>query len=118
MPNWVRLIAANECVVGRGRFVEAAGHELAVFRLEHPPQVVVIRNSCPHAGGNLAAGAVNGTCVTCPWHHWEFDLVSGVCTLSDSARLTRFESRERDGFIEALLPESGEGRHNVTDMAE
>lgn len=113
MPDWVRLIAANECVVGKGRFVEAAGHELAVFRLDGPSRFVVIRNSCPHAGGNMAAGEVSGTCVTCPWHHWEFDLDSGVCTLSESARLTRFETREVDGYVEALLPEAGAERHDL-----
>lgn len=113
MSNWVRLIPADECVVGRGRFVEAAGHELAVFRLDSPPRFVVIRNSCPHAGGNMAAGEVSGACVTCPWHHWEFNLDSGACTLSESARLTRFESRIVDGHVEALLPEAGAERHNL-----
>ena len=28
---------------------------------------------CPHAGGPLAKGALNGNVVTCPWHGWQFD---------------------------------------------
>src|SRR5262249_39833899 len=109
MPKWVRLIAVADCPIGRGRFVEAAGHELAIFRLDSLPQIIVIRNACPHAGGNLAAGEIEGTCVTCPWHHWQFDLVTGQCPLSPAAHLTKFESRQRDGFVEALLPESVPG---------
>jgi len=107
MERWVRLISAGGCAVGRGYFVEAAGHELAVFRLADPDRFVVVRNSCPHAGGNLSAGEVAGTCVTCPWHHWQFDLESGACVLSDAARLTRYAARVRDGYVEALLPERG-----------
>jgi nitrite reductase (NADH) small subunit len=105
MSRWVRLLPIDDCAVGRGRFVEAAGHELAVFRLADPERVIVIRNSCPHAGGNLAAGRIEGTCVTCPWHHWQFDLVSGACVLSEAARLTHYESRVADSHVEALLPD-------------
>lgn len=105
MTRWVRLLSVDACVVGRGCFVEAAGHELAVFRLADPDRIIVIRNSCPHAGGNLAAGPIDGTCVTCPWHHWQFDLDSGACVLSEAARLTHYESRVVDGYVEARLPD-------------
>ena len=105
MYKWVRLLPADACVAGRGRFIEAAGHELAIFRLGDPERFIVIRNSCPHAGGNLATGQVDGTCVTCPWHHWQFDLISGACVLSEAARLTKFELRIAEGYVEALLPD-------------
>ncbi len=76
-----------------------ADRELAVFRLENPPRVVVIDNSCPHAGGNLSGGSVTGNIVQCPWHHWEFDLERGVCTHSDLARVRRYPAQVRDGVI-------------------
>ncbi len=109
MSRWVRLMPTTRCASGVGQFVEIAGHELAVFRLDHPPRYIVIRNSCPHAGGNLAAGAVDGHCVECPWHHWRFDLDTGACTLSADARLVRYDVRVTDGFIEALLPDAAGG---------
>lgn len=92
--------------MGKGRFVEAGGHELAVFQLADPPRFVVIRNSCPHAGGNLAAGAVAGTVVTCPWHQWPFDLVTGACVLSETARLTHYLTKVESDEVYALLPEA------------
>jgi nitrite reductase/ring-hydroxylating ferredoxin subunit len=103
MPRWVRLIRTDDLSPGRGVFVEAAGHELAVFHLADPPRFIVIRNACPHAGGNLSAGQLDGTCVTCPWHHWKFDLLTGRCTLSDNARLTCYETRFENGFLFARL---------------
>ena len=34
-------------------------------------------NSCPHLGGKLSEGQLNGTIVTCPRHGSQFDLVDG-----------------------------------------
>ena len=77
---------------------------MAVFRLADPERIVVVDNACPHAGGNLAGGAVEGRIVTCPWHHWEFDLDRGVCIHSARARLRRYRAEVRDGIIWAELP--------------
>ena len=32
---------------------------------------------CPHQGGPLGQGAINGENVTCPWHAWEFNCATG-----------------------------------------
>jgi len=34
-------------------------------------------NRCPHLGGKLSEGQLNGTTVTCPRHGSQFDLVDG-----------------------------------------
>jgi 3-phenylpropionate/trans-cinnamate dioxygenase ferredoxin subunit len=34
-------------------------------------------NRCPHMGGNLSAGKLEKTVVTCPLHHSQFDLSDG-----------------------------------------
>lgn len=68
--------------------------------------VFVIDNACPHAGGNLSAGEVNKGIVTCPWHHWQFDLRSGVCTDSAAARVQKYPARVRNGWVEIQLPGS------------
>ncbi|HEX7467384.1 MAG TPA: Rieske 2Fe-2S domain-containing protein [Methanobacterium sp.] len=34
-------------------------------------------NRCPHMGGNLSRGRLEGTVVTCPRHHSQFDLSDG-----------------------------------------
>ena len=103
LDQWTRIAPADEIPPGRAKFVAAGDHELAVFRLTDPDRFIVIKNSCPHAGGNLAAGDVAGSVVTCPWHHWPFDLDTGACTLSESVRLRRFEIRVIDGYVCANL---------------
>lgn len=100
---FVRLIAIEDCRVGQGTFVEFDGEELAVFLLQDPDRVFVTDNACPHASGNLSGGPVEGNqadeIVTCPWHHWEFNLHTGVCTHSDRARVQRFDAEIREGAV-------------------
>ena len=104
--TWTKLLAVSQCVQGQSRFVAAGDHELAVFHLSGPDRFVVCRNSCPHAGGNLSAGSVDGPIVTCPWHHWMFDLDTGRCTEVSNVTVHRYECRVEDGHLYALLGEA------------
>jgi len=64
--------------------------ELAVGAMKHAPtergEVLVARagdnyyvadNRCPHMGGRLSDGKLEGTVVTCPLHGSQFDLKDG-----------------------------------------
>lgn len=42
-----------------------------------------INNTCPHRGGPLAEGLIEGSLVTCPWHAWQFDVTTGASPLSE-----------------------------------
>jgi nitrite reductase (NADH) small subunit len=103
MTDWTRLVSVEECPPGRGRYVMIGDLELAVFHLTEPDRFVVSKNSCPHAGGNLAAGMVSSKSVVCPWHLWEFDLDTGACTLSENVHLRRYPCRVIDGYVCADL---------------
>ena len=96
---WQQLIAIDRCQEGAGTFVAHNGLELAVFVLVDPPRVIVTDNACPHASGNLSGGTIEGETVACPWHHWTFDLNTGVCTHSDLARVRRYPAETRDGHV-------------------
>jgi nitrite reductase (NADH) small subunit len=45
---------------------------------------------CPHHGGSLGEGALNGDLVACPWHMWEFHSGTGVCAMNESLRIPTF----------------------------
>ncbi len=96
---WQQLIAVDRCQRGAGTFVEHDGLELAVFVLGDSPRVVVTDNACPHASGNLSGGTIDGETVECSWHHWKFDLNTGVCTHSDRARVRTYPAEIRDGHV-------------------
>jgi len=64
-----------------------------------------ISSVCPHAGGRLAEGSFDGIKITCPWHGWEFDCRSGVCTTRTDKRLTKFPVIVEAGIIAIELPQ-------------
>lgn len=100
--DFIPLIALEKLPLDRGVFIEAAGRELAVFRLTDPPGVYVIDNSCPHAGGNLSAGdLVRSGVVRCPWHAWKFHLCDGRSADGSVARVNAYpvEIREDQVYV-------------------
>lgn len=46
-------------------------------------RVHAVSGTCPHAGGPLGDGELNGTELTCPYHGWSFDVVTGACLMDD-----------------------------------
>jgi len=78
----------SELQAGRGRVVDVAGKQLALFNLDG--RYLAIDNRCPHRGGPLADGMVAGGVVTCPWHGWQFDCTSGKSTRNASVCVTSY----------------------------
>ncbi len=98
-----KLIDVERCQPDKGTFVACNGVELAVFVLDDASRAVVLDNSCPHASGNLSGGEVRDGVVLCPWHQWEFDLGTGVCTHSDRAVVKTYPAEIRDNEVWADL---------------
>jgi nitrite reductase/ring-hydroxylating ferredoxin subunit len=47
-------------------------------------------NTCAHRGGPLGEGDLSGKAVTCPWHHWSFDVTTGRSTMSPGLGVRSF----------------------------
>lgn len=73
--SWTSLCDLDELSETKGKYVEIGGFQLAVFLSDGA--VYATDNTCPHAGGSLAGGEVEGGCVVCPWHAWSFQLRTG-----------------------------------------
>ncbi len=103
---WTSVCELEELTEGRGRYVEIDGYQLAVFL--DGGNVFVIDNTCPHAGGNLAAGEIKQGCAVCPVHHWMFKLDTGEMPDSLAFRVATYPTRviEHAGkrLVQAQLP--------------
>jgi nitrite reductase/ring-hydroxylating ferredoxin subunit len=82
---------ASEIPPGERRIVEVGGRSIGVFNVQG--SFYALRNACPHQGGPLCLGSIQGTAepsapgeyvwgregriIRCPWHGWEFDLTTG-----------------------------------------
>jgi nitrite reductase/ring-hydroxylating ferredoxin subunit len=56
---------------------------VAVARLESG-RLVVVDDECPHDGGRISDGFVDGERLVCARHGWEFEIVQGRCSRSSS----------------------------------
>lgn len=68
---------------GARRVLSAQGAAaIAVFRTGEDA-VFALVDRCPHRGGPLSEGIVEGTAVACPLHGWVIDLESGHAEAPD-----------------------------------
>lgn len=82
---------AKDLPPGSRKLVEARETSVGVFNVDG--QFFALRNSCPHQGAPLCQGKITGATtaekpfqidyvregeiIKCPWHGWEFDIMSG-----------------------------------------
>ena len=59
---------------------------------------------CPHSGGPLGHGALEGHILACPFHAWEFDCRTGACVSSDRLQQATYPVKVEDGEILVDVP--------------
>jgi NAD(P)H-dependent nitrite reductase small subunit len=102
--GYVRLIPAGEIASGTGRTLPADGSWVALFNAGGT--YYAVDNACPHQGGPLGAGRLDGTVVTCPLHGWRIDLTSGRCVGDAGGSVARYDVKEADGWVWVRVPRS------------
>lgn len=92
-----------EIAPGERKIVDVSGKSIGIFNVNGTFAAVL--NVCPHELAPVCLGSVGGTTLpsapgeyrwgregeilTCPWHGWEFDLLTGAC-LTDKRRLRTY----------------------------
>ena len=75
MPEAIVLGKIGELEPGRMKAVSVSGREIMLARVGD--RYYAADKRCPHMGGNLSLGRLEGTIVTCPRHGSQFDLTDG-----------------------------------------
>jgi nitrite reductase/ring-hydroxylating ferredoxin subunit len=89
MPRFVPVACVGDVPPGEGRAYVVGDREVAVFNVGGT--FYAIENTCPHQGGPLAEGSLEGTIVTCPWHAWSFDVRDGAMMLGGLTTVDAYE---------------------------
>ena len=100
-----------------GRIVDVRGLSVGLFRVGE--KVVAVLNICPHELAPVCRGEVRGTTLpsppgeyrwgregeilACPWHQWEFDLLTGTSLTDPKVRLRTFPVEIVDGDVVLTL---------------
>lgn len=75
MSQWVRVLETADCPPGEARECVAGDRIVAVFNVDG--EFYALDGICPHQGGPLGKGFLQGCIITCPWHGFQFDVRTG-----------------------------------------
>ncbi len=82
---------------GEGRTVPLGGERAAIFR--NGTEISCISNVCRHQMGPLGEGRIIDGCVTCPWHGFQYDPVTGCAPPPFDDRIETYDVAIHDGFV-------------------
>jgi nitrite reductase/ring-hydroxylating ferredoxin subunit len=88
MGQLVKVATVDEVPAKEGKIVDIGGNQIALFNVNG--EICAIANSCPHRGGPLGEGDLEGMIVTCPWHGWQFDVTTGVSPVNPAASVKKY----------------------------
>jgi nitrite reductase (NADH) small subunit len=99
---FVRVCPASE-LPREGEVAEFTvnGRALCVARVEGA--ITVLESVCPHEGGPLGEGTIEGGRVVCPWHGYAYDVTSGACLDDPNLRAQVFDAKIEDGELRVIL---------------
>ncbi len=87
--SWVKVAGADQLKPGNAMKVDVNGQELALYNVDG--KFFATSNICPHQGGPLAEGMMEGCTVVCPWHAWVFDVSNGQSPVNPRAKIPCFQ---------------------------
>jgi nitrite reductase/ring-hydroxylating ferredoxin subunit len=99
---WIRIGAPGDLPPGTLIEIIQDGEPYAVCNIDG--RVHAMAGVCPHQGGPLGEGALEGSLVTCPWHSWQFDPATGVCAFNEEVRIPVYPVRVEENDILVDLP--------------
>jgi len=97
MANWIRVARSVDCPPGAALEAVAGERILALFNVAGT--IHAIDGICPHQGGPLGQGMLEGCIVTCPWHGWQFDVTTGQNQLNPRIVQDCFDARVEGEWI-------------------
>ena len=112
-PRKHRVAAVAELPEGERKIFEVDGRSIGVFNVKGT--YVAVLNVCPHELAPVCQGRVGGTTLpsspgtycwgregeilACPWHGWEFDLLTGQALADDKKRLRLYPVTVEDDVL-------------------
>ncbi len=97
MAEFVRVVAVTDLPPGSCKQAEVAGTAVAIFNVDG--QFYATTGTCPHRGGPLGEGSLDGCYVSCPWHDWAFDVITGAHARNSEFCLGTYPVRVDNGQV-------------------
>ncbi len=110
--GWHRLAAVPD--EGRVMTSTVSGRSIALTRCGG--RIGALDNHCPHQGGPLGEGSIEGGLLRCPWHGYDYDPLTGLPPEGFSDAVPAFPVDERDDGTFVYLPAPPAPARTVSDV--
>jgi pyruvate oxidase len=115
--HWHRVADPDEVPEGRVKTVAAGTRSLALTHVDG--EYAALDNRCPHQGGPLGEGSIEGGLLRCPWHGYDYCPLSGDSPGGFGDAVATFPVEVRDDGIYVALEADAPHVRTVSDvMAE
>jgi len=107
--KWILIaenVAAIEWQSNNMCILEVNGKKITLAQHNH--QIFAFAHKCPHAGGVLADGFIDGAAtIVCPLHRYKFNIQNGRNTTGEGYYLTTYPVEQRENGIYLGLEDKG-----------
>ncbi|MCP8312437.1 MAG: non-heme iron oxygenase ferredoxin subunit [Candidatus Methylarchaceae archaeon HK02M1] len=94
--KFVKVGETSEIPIGKMKKVKFEEKEILITNVDG--NYYAIENRCPHAGGDLSKGSLEGKIVTCPRHGSRFDVTTGKAVSGPKILFLRFKTKDVSSF--------------------
>ncbi|WP_419922400.1 thiamine pyrophosphate-binding protein [Candidatus Poriferisodalis sp.] len=111
---WHRLVGVDELDVGRVTTVTVERESLCVTRTD--TGFGCLANACPHQGGPLGEGSIEGGWLRCPWHGYDYSPTNGKPPPPFDDAPAAYRTEVRPGGVYVALPVLATRTRTVSDQ--
>ena len=112
--QWVRVAGPDELPEGRVQTITVGRLSLALTHFEG--EYGALENACPHQGGPLGEGTIEGCYLRCPWHGWDFHPLTGKPPGGYDDGVQTYATEVREDGIYVGVPEEEARERTVSDV--
>jgi nitrite reductase/ring-hydroxylating ferredoxin subunit len=100
MAELVKVATLAEIPAGTAKSLEVKGNTIALYNVDGT--LYATANTCAHRGGPLGEGELDRTTITCPWHGFQYEVVTGKCLTNPALSVACYtvQVRGQDVLIE------------------
>jgi nitrite reductase/ring-hydroxylating ferredoxin subunit len=91
MKEWIEVAHKSDCPPQSSLELVVEDRVIALYNINGT--FYALDGVCPHQGGPLGKGRLDGCVVTCPWHGRQFDIRTGADQLNSNIRQPVFDVR-------------------------